>query len=263
MNIFKREFKANLKALVIWCLAYAGMMGIASVEFSVYNDQADEVNQFLESLPEALQQAFGMDGLRLDIPEGYYGYLAGFIILASCIYATLLGAQILSREINKRTAETTFTLPVTRQHMVSWKLAVAVLNCFILTAVTFAGTLAAFSPYEMSADFIKGVGVYMLIILLLEMFFLGMGLLISMLLKRHKRTGSIAASITVGVYFLSFIAKINENTEFLKYFTPFEFFPAPEVVNGRELETFGFIIAPLATATFFFAAYRLVRFKDL
>lgn len=263
MNIFKREFKANLKALVIWAVAYAGMMGIASAEFSVYHGQADEVNKFLESLPEALRQAFGMDGLRLDVPEGYFGYLASFIILASCIYATLLGAQILSKEINKRTAETTFSLPVTRQHMISWKLAVAVLNCVILTAVTFAGTIAAFGRFGISADFIKGVSAFMLIILLLQMLFLGMGLLISMLLKRHKRAGSVAASITVGAYFLSFIAKINDSPEFLKYVTPFEYFPAPDVINGRPLETFGFILAPVALVVFFVAAYRLVKYKDL
>lgn len=263
MNIIKREFKANLKALVIWCLCYGGLMGLASVEFSVYEGQSEEVNRFLESLPEALRQAFGMDGLRLDVPEGYYGYLASFIILASCIYAALLGAQILSREINKRTAETTFALPVTRAHLVSRKLVVAVINCVILTAFTFIASLAAFSPFDIGSDFITGVAAFMLVTLLLQLFFLGLGMLISMLLKRHKRAGAITASITVGAYFLSFISNLDENTEFLKYFTPFEYFPGPDVVNGRELETFGFIIAPLATLIFFIAAFRLLRRKDL
>lgn len=263
MNIIKREFKANLKALIIWGISYAAMMGIASVEFGVYQGQADVVNEFLNSLPEALRQAFGMDGLRLDVPEGYFGYLAGFVILASCIYAALLGAQILSKEINKKTAETTFTLPVTRPHIISMKLVAAVINCIILDIITFAGTMAAFARFDVSGDFVKGVAVFMLFILLLQLLFLGFGLFTSALLKHHKRAGSIVASIAVGTYFLSFIAKINENTEFLKYFTPFEYFPAPDVINGRELETFGFIIVPAALAVFFITAYKLVVRKDL
>ena len=263
MDIIKREFKANLKVLVIWSISYAVMMGIASVEFSTYQGQADLVNEFLEALPEALKQAFSMNELRLDVPEGYFGYLAGFIILASCIYAALLGAQILSREINKRTAETTFTLPVTRSRIISMKLVVAVINCIILDIVTFAGTMVAFGRYDVSADFVTGVAVFMLIVLLLQLLFLGFGLFTSVLLKHHKRAGSIVASIAVGTYFLSFIAKINEDTAFLKYLTPFEYFPAPDVINGRELETFGFIIVPAALAVFFITAYKLVVRKDL
>ncbi|MGI2336777.1 MAG: ABC transporter permease subunit [Dehalogenimonas sp.] len=263
MNIIKHEFKANLKALIIWSISYVAMMGIASVEFSVYRGQADVVNEFLDSLPEAIKQAFGMNGLRLDVPEGYFGYLAGFVILASCIYAALLGAQILSKEINKKTAETTFTLPVTRSRIISMKLVVAIINCAILNIVTFAGTMAAFGRFDVSADFIKGVAVFMLFVLLLQLLFLGFGLLTSVLLKHHKRAGSIVASIAVGTYFLSFIAKINENTEFLKYFTPFEYFPAPDVIGGRELETFGFIIVPVALALFFIASYKLAAHKDL
>ncbi|AKG52992.1 ABC transporter permease protein [Dehalogenimonas sp. WBC-2] len=263
MNIVKREFKANLKALIIWSISYAAMMGIASVEFGVYQGQADVVNEFLNSLPEALRQAFGMDGLRLDIPEGYFGYLAGLVILASCIYAALLGAQILSKEINKKTAETTFTLPVTRPHIISMKLVAAVINCIILDIITFASTMAAFARFDVSGDFVKGVAVFMLFILLLQLLFLGFGLFTSALLKHHKRAGSIVASIAVGTYFLAFIVKINENTDFLKYFTPFEYFPAPDVINGRELETFGFVIVPAALAVFFIASYKLVARKDL
>lgn len=263
MNIFKREFKANLKALIIWCVSYAGLMGLASVEFRAYQGQADLVNEFLEGLPEALKQAFAMNELRLDVPEGYFGYLASFVLLASCIYAALLGAQILSKEINKKTAETTFTLPVTRTHTVSMKLAAAGVNCLILTGVTFITGLAAFAPFGISGDFIRGVAVFMLFILLLQAFFLAAGLLISVLLKRHKRAGSIVASIAVGAYFLSFIARIDESTEFLKYLTPFEYFPAADVVNGRELEIFGFIILPAALALFFFMSYILVVRKDL
>jgi len=263
MNIFKREFKANLKSLVIWCVSYLFMMVLASTEFAVYNGQADEVNAFLNSLPEALKQAFSLDLVRLDVPEGYFSYIAGFLILASVIFAGLAGVQILSKEINKKTSETTFTLPVTRSRIVSMKLAVAALDCFILTAVTYAGALLAFARFGIEADFVTGAGRFMVVVLALQLFFLLFGLLVSSLSRRHKRTGMIVASVIIGVYFLSFISKLNESTEFLKYFSPFEYFPAAYVVQGRGLEAFGFIVVPLLLIGFFAGAYRMVAVKDL
>jgi ABC-2 type transport system permease protein len=239
------------------------MMALASNEFAVYNGQADEVNAFLESLPEALKQAFSLDVVRLDVPEGYLSYIGGFLILASVIFAGLAGAQVLSKELNKRTSETTFTLPVTRSRIISMKLAVAALNSFILTAVTYAGALLAFARFGIGADFITGAARFMVVILALQLFFLFLGLFISSVSRRHKRTGMTVASVIIGVYFLAFIAKLNESTEFLKYFSPFEYFPAADVVQGNSLEPFGFIVVPLLLVGFFAGAYRLVAVKDL
>lgn len=263
MNIFKREFKANLKSLLIWCVSYLSMMALASTEFAVYNGQAEEVNAFLDSLPEALKQAFSLDTVRLDVPEGYFSYLAGFLILASVIFAGLAGAQILSKEINKKTSETTFTLPVTRQRIISMKLSVAVLNCFILTAVTYVGAVLAFARFDIGMDFLAGAGKFMLIVLLLQVFFLFFGLLVSSLSRRHKRTGMIVASVIIGVYLLAFFSKLNEDVEFLKYFSPFEYFPAAAVVQGTGLELFGFIAVPFLLAVFCVGAFKLVAVKDL
>ncbi|PVV83715.1 ABC transporter permease subunit [Dehalogenimonas alkenigignens] len=263
MNIFKREFSSNLKSLLIWCVSYLAMMALASSEFAVYNGQADEVNAFLNSLPEALKQAFSLDTVRLDIPEGYFSYIGGFLVLASVIFAGLAGAQILSKEINKKTSETTFALPVTRQRIVSAKLAAAALSCVILTAVTFAGSLGAFARFGIGADFITGVGKFMLVVLALQMLFLLFGFFVSSLSRRHKRTGMIVAAVIIGVYLLSFFSKLNEDVEFLKYFSPFEYFPAAAVVQGTDLELFGFIAVPLLAVGFFAGAYRLVAVKDL
>jgi len=88
------------------------------------------------------------------------------------------------------------------------------------------------------------------------------GLFISMLIKSHKRTGTIIASITIGAYFLSFIAKLGDKTEFLRYFTPFEYFPTIAVIHGNSLETFGFVIVPVLIVAFFYGSYGLVRKKD-
>jgi ABC-2 type transport system permease protein len=201
--------------------------------------------------------------LRLDVPEGYYGFLAGYLMLMACIYAALAGAQILSKEINKKTAETTFTLPVTRRHIITMKLLAAGINCAVLTAVIFTGSVVTFAAPEMNPEFTGRISLYMLFILLMQLLFMLAGLLISVLIKSHKRAGTMIASFTIGAYFISFIANLGSKTAFLRYFTPFEYFPSVDVINGKSLESFGLIIAPVLILTFWGLSYGLVAKKDI
>jgi len=70
-------------------------------------------------------------------------------------------------------------------------------------------------------------------------------------------------SITIGVYMISFIVNLSDKYKFLKYLSPFEYFPAIDIMHGNELELYGFIVAPLLIITFFFTSFILVEKKDI
>jgi ABC-2 type transport system permease protein len=58
-------------------------------------------------------------------------------------------------------------------------------------------------------------------------------------LKLYKRASAIAVSIILTAYFLSILSGLNQNLEFLKYFTPFKYFDAGKLFrNGQMSRTY-------------------------
>ena len=262
MNIIKHELKANLISLIVWSVVISAILAMAAIEFDAFKDMAN-VDEMLKAFPQAFKEVLSLDVIRFDQPQGYYSYIGQYFMMMAVIFATLSGTRILSKEISKRTAETTFTLPVTRRYIISMKLIAAIILCVLFTSIIFGMSYAAFSSFDIDKYFVGRLSLLMLFILLLQLLFVLAGLFASVLTKSHKRTGTMMTSITIGVYMISFIVKISNKYEFLKYLSPFEYFPAIDIMHGNELELYGFIVVPLLIAAFFFTSFILVEKKDI
>lgn len=262
MNIIIREFKANLKSLIIWGVVFALILAMASLEFDAFRDIAN-VDEMLSAFPEEFQKAFSFDTVRFDKPEGYYSYMAQFFVVMVAIYATLLGTNILSKEITRKTSETTFALPIKRSRLILMKLIAALINCFILSAFIFGATYAIFSQFDLSAEFVGRLGLLMLSWLVIEILFLLTGLFASVLSTSHKKLGAIMSGITVAFFMMSFIAKMSDKYEFFKSITPFEYFSSIDIMHGRELSLVGFIVVPVLIVGFTVASFILIERKDI
>ncbi len=262
MNIILREFKANLKSLLIWFGVFVLILLMASYEFDAFRDMAN-VDEMLSAFPPEFQKAFSFDTVRFDKPEGYYSYMGQFFVVMVAIYATLLGTNILSKEISKKTSETTFTLPVTRRRLILMKLAAALLNCILLTAFIFGATYGIFSQFDLSAEFVGRLALFMLSWLAIEVLFLSAGLFASVIARRHKKLGAKMSGITVAFFMMSFIAKMSDKYAFFKKITPFEYFSGIDIMHGRELAVVGFIVVPVLIVGFFVGAFLLVKRKDI
>ncbi len=262
MNIIKRELKANLMSLIIWSVIISAILAMAATEFNAFKDIAN-VDEMLDTFPQAFRDAFSLDVIRFDQPQGYYSYIGQYFMMMAVIFATLLGTRILSKEISKKTAETTFTLPVTRRYIISMKLIAAIIHCILFTLIIFGMSYAVFSFFDIDKYFIGRLSLLMLFILLLQLLFVLAGLFASVLTKSHKHTGTMMTSIVVGVYMISFIANMSDRYEFLKYLSPFEYFPAIDIMHGNELGLYGFIVVSLLIIIFFSTSYILVEKKDI
>lgn len=262
MNIIKRELRANLKSLILWSFFVSLIIVMASTEFNAFKDMAN-VDEMMNAFPPELRTALGIDVIRFDQPQGYFSYIGQYFMMMGAIYAVLLGTKILSKEISKKTAETTFTLPVTRRYIISMKLIAAFIGCIIFAFIIVGVSYAVFSQFDVDELFVKRLFIFGAFILLIEVLFVLMGLFASVLTRSHKRTGTMMASITVGIYMLSFIAKMSDKYEFLNYFIPFEYFNAIDVMHGNELGLFGFIAVPILIISFFFISFGLVEKKDI
>ena len=85
----------------------------------------------------------------------------------------------------------------------------------------------------------------MLALFLLESVFLAVGVFLGCAMKRHKLVGSAAVSLLLVTYFLSIVATINKNLDFLRFFSPFRYFDAATMLRQSSID-FAFVGLSLA-----------------
>ncbi len=235
MNIFKREIKANLRSLLIWGGIVILFIFMGMAEFSGYegNPQMLEV---LDSMPPALLSAFQFNAFNLTTVTGFYGVMFTYFALLATIPAAMWGSDIISKEERDKTVEFTLTLPITRQKLITSKIFAAVVNCSGLLVVMWVASLIAVAQYQPDSEFYEFLALIMVSLFIMQMVFLSVGIFLGCSMKQYKRAGAVAISVLLGTYFLSIISGLNENLEFLKYFSPFTYFNPATLLNESTID---------------------------
>ncbi len=235
MRIYLRELKANFKSLLIYCGIILFFLTVGFAKFSAYAENP-ELLAIMDSLPQALLSAFSMNAFNLTTVTGFFGVMYVFIGLILSIAAVMWGSDIISKEERDKTVEFSLTLPIKRSTIITAKTAVVLTNCIVLSLVTWVLVLVNTARYNPDAEFYRFVSLGMLSLLIMQMIFLAVGIFLGSAMKNHKISGSVAVSLLLGTYFISVIAGLNEDFEFLKYFTPFKFFDPAVLLHDAKLD---------------------------
>ena len=114
MNIYKHEFKMNLKSVITWSVAMAALIFIYVSLFSSFAMDAELLNEMMANFPEELLMAFGMDGIDLSTVLGYFGFVFLFAQICLAIQAANYGFSLVSIEERELTADFLLARPVGR-----------------------------------------------------------------------------------------------------------------------------------------------------
>ena len=237
MIIFKREWKRNLKSLLIWSAAIALLVFLM---MSLYQSFAEgfgdiSIKELMEAYPEGLKAAFGLNTLDMSDLMGFYGVEAYLMVtLFGAIFAMLLSSSIIAKEENEKTIEFLLAKPVKRTEILTSKIGLTVFNIFLFNLINTLVTFTAFEIYK-TTDYDKSTFfILMLAPMLLHLTFAAIGLLVSVFITKTKAIYPISIGIVLITYFMSIIANIAEKLEFLKHFSPFSYVDAADIiVNGK------------------------------
>ena len=235
MNIFVRELKANLKSLLIWggIVILFVMVGVS--KFSAYANNP-EMLAILDGMPAAMLSAFNLKAFNLTTVTGFFGIMFSYYALLLSIAATMWGSDIISKEERDKTVEFSLTLPVTRSRVVTAKTLAALVNCIGLLLITWGVSLVGATPYQPDSSFYKFLVLCMLAVFIMQLVFLAVGIFLGCAMKQYKRASSLAVSLLLGTYFLSIVAELNKNLDFLKYFSPFKYFDAVSMLHESRID---------------------------
>lgn len=262
MNIFMRELRANFKSLLIWSGIIILFNVVGFSKFSAFYNNPDLL-VMLESMPPALISAFNMDAFNLTTVTGFYGVMIMYYILILSISAVMWGSDIISKEERDKTVEFSLTLPVTRERLVTGKLATAIVNSILLLLVTWGITLVNAQRYAPDDTFYTFVSISILAAFMLQMIFLAVGIFLGCAMKKHKLAGSVAIGVLLATYFASFLYDLKHDWTFLKYISPFNYFDPLTMLHESRIEIAYVLLSIAIVVAFLAGAYTTYRRRDL
>ncbi len=139
MNLFKREVRANIIALIIWTVCSSMLLGVSFWEYGIMGDP-DQMAEIFLGFPDIVNTVFGVSPLGMADIIGYAALIIYYIYFIGLAYALILGSKMLQKELDDNTSEFLFTKPISRNKIYSAKTAVAKLNMLFFVLVNFLVT---------------------------------------------------------------------------------------------------------------------------
>lgn len=231
MNIFIREMKANRKSLIIWCVSLFVLIAGGMAKYAGFSESGDAVNEMMDKLPEAMKAMWGLANFNLTEIKGYYAVMFLYFVLMATIHSSMLGATIISKEERDKTAEFLLTKPTTRTRIVTSKLLAAIVNILIFNITAIVFSIIFVEMYNKGESINKEIFTLMSAMFILQVLFLTVGTALGALSKKTKIATSGATAILLGTFILSMYIDMNNKVEILKYFTPFKYFGAKNLID--------------------------------
>lgn len=232
MNIFWREMKANRTSLILWSIGVLFMVGTGMMKFTSLGSTGTSLNDFVADMPKSLQAIMGNNSLDLSSTIGYYGVLYLYLVVMAGIHAVMLGANIISKEERDKTIEFLLVKPISRSKVITFKFVAAFIQIVLLNLVTLVSSILIVRAYAEGEDVNGDIEIMMLGMFILQLIFLVIGTAIAAIVKKSKTATSLSTGILLITFILSIAISMNSKLENLKYFTPFKYFEAKDIMSG-------------------------------
>lgn len=232
MTIFRHELRRGWGALAVWTCAIAFLLGVCILIYPEMGAQMDEMGAAFSQMG-GFSQAFGMDRINFGSFLGFFGIECGNVLgLGGAFFAALVGASMLCKEEQNRTAEFLLTHPVSRVRVTAAKLCAAAVQVAILNAACIAMTAACVRLIGEEPP-LKTMALLFLAYFGMQLEVLAITFGLSALLRRGGPGAGLG--LAAGFYFMNLIANLTEQAKALKYFTPFGYADGADIIADGAL----------------------------
>ena len=230
-NIYKHEFRVRLNSVIAWSLAVTGLLLIFGSFFSIFAEQAVLMNEMMAKFPPEMRAAFGLDKMDLATVLGYYSFIFLFVQLCLAIQAANYGFGLVSIEESELTADFLLSKPVSRTQVLTSKLLAALSSLTITNLVVWVVSFLTVTIFHGDHEYdLKTLLLLLISIAIFQLFFLSVGLVISLLVKRVRSVTPYALGLGFGAYVLSAFSGILGEVS-LELITPFKHLDAAAIVQ--------------------------------
>ncbi len=263
MNVFIREMKANRKSLLVWSIGIFLLIASSMGKYAALSTSGQSINDLLEQMPKSLKAIMGLGTFDLSTVTGYYGVLFIYLVVMATIHAAMLGANIISKEERDKTTEFLFVKPISRNRIITSKLAASLINILILNFVTYVSSIVMVQKYSNGEAIFEDITMLMIGMFILQLIFLFMGTAIAAISKNPKASTSLTTGILLSTFILSVAIDINSRVENLKYLTPFKYFDAKNLLLDGGFDAVSIALSAVIIPVLFSITYVFYSKRDL
>lgn len=235
MNIYLFELKMLKKSIIIWSLAISLSLFLYLAFYPAMAAESAAFDALLANYPEEFLAFLGM---RLDLPIssllGYFALTFGMMQIPMAIQASNYGFHMLSVEEREMTADFLLSKPVSRKKILISKFLAALTSLTIVNIAVWIGSIAALLLFKGDTVLeLNRVIVLLSTIVLFQLFFVSVGMLISVSVRKIPSVISFSMVMGFGLYIVyGFKSLFSSNI--LAYFTPYAYFESAEIlITGK------------------------------
>jgi ABC-2 type transport system permease protein len=251
MNIYRHEFLTRIRSVAIWSVSIAALIFVFTSISTGFTEKAELLNQMMANFPPQLLQAFGMTEMDFSSILGYFGLIFLFCQICLGIQAANYSFGLVSIEESEFTADFLLAKPVNRSFILTAKLLSAFTSLTITNAVVWASTFFFLSVYDTGTGYdVNTLVILLASITVFQLVFLGLGVFISLLVKRVRSVTPFSMALVFGTYtFNAFSGMLGEKS--LDLLTPFKHFDPNFIVKNSNWDwplvaiSIGFIVVSI------------------
>jgi len=262
-TVFRNELKMSMQSVATWSVALAALLVVFFSLFQSFSADAALLNEMMDKFPPALLTAFGMTGVDLSSVLGFFGFVFLFVQICLAIQAAYTGFALVSVEEREWTADFLLAKPIGRTEILNSKLLAALCGLAITDVVVWASSVAAIRLFAGASTYdSRALLLLLLSIIPFQLFFLGVGLSVSLLVKRIRSVTPYAMALAFGMYVLSVFGDMMGESV-LEKITPFRFFDARSILADAVYDAPLILISIVVTAVCLAASYVLYGKRDI
>lgn len=263
MLIYKREFRKNLKSLIIWGIVLGGIILMTLSIYPQFTQDQEAMKDLLNAYPNSFKEAFGMNRLDYSSLLGFYGVQIHFMTtLLGSIFAVMLSSNIISKEENEKTIEFLLSKPITRNRIITEKLLAMLTNVLLFNIITVIVCLIGFQFADEEVS-IKTFSILISATFIMHVTFATISFLLSAMMKKSRTITSVSLGIVFLSYFFSVVSGISEELHELKYISLFKYVDAANIITDQAIKPLYLIIMLLVIVSSIVLTYLSYNRKDI
>ncbi|MEJ2488048.1 MAG: ABC transporter permease subunit [Anaerolineales bacterium] len=236
MNIYLHEFRMKFGSVITWSFWSGAIIILFSYVFSTIAGDMEALNSVMANYPPELLAAFGWDQMDLGTVLGFFAFTMSFTQLLITIQAANYGFSLVSIEERELTADFLLAKPVGRVKILTTKLLAALTALLITNIVVWVASYFAINTFADGRPYDNDILVKILFtVTFLQLFFLSVGLVVSLLVRKVPSVISYSMGSVFGMYILAAFGGSLGDDKF-DYLTPFKHFEATKIVATGEYD---------------------------